>query len=114
MFKRLDPRGPTVLGFNQLFLASAITLYAAWNIYRCLAHPKAILSELDMEALTQFGITEKTVALWAVIFYSAVIAATWITQGLTALYYFSRRKHLDAYITSTPQWIHDLQRAQQP
>jgi len=114
MLKRLDLRGPALLGFNQLLLATAISAYAGWAIYCCLKSPQDQLPGLDAadaaEVAKMFGPLLRDLPI---IIYGAVIAATWIAQGLTAIYYFSRRRHLDAYLASTPQWIHDLQRAQQ-
>jgi hypothetical protein len=43
--------------------------------------------------------------------YGSVMLVAIIGPGLTALYYFSRKKYLQAYVANTPQWILDLQRA---
>ena len=42
--------------------------------------------------------------------YGGLIAATLIFQGINALYYFTRRKHVEAYVSETPEWVVDLQR----
>ena len=41
--------------------------------------------------------------------YGSVIALSVIFQGGNALYYFTRRKHVEAYVAETPAWIRDLQ-----
>jgi hypothetical protein len=33
-----------------------------------------------------------------------------VFQGVNAIYYFTRRRHVEAYIAQTPEWIRDLQR----
>ena len=42
--------------------------------------------------------------------YGGLIAGTLIFQGLNSLYYFTRRKHVEAYLRETPQWVVELQR----
>ncbi len=42
--------------------------------------------------------------------YGSVILFSIIFQGGTAWYYFTRSRHIRAYISETPQWIIDLQR----
>jgi hypothetical protein len=42
--------------------------------------------------------------------YGTVIVLSGVFQGLNALYYFTRRKHVTAYVQNTPAWVLDLQR----
>jgi hypothetical protein len=42
--------------------------------------------------------------------YGTVIVLSIIFQGLTACYYFTRRKYVEAYVRETPQWVLDVQR----
>lgn len=42
--------------------------------------------------------------------YGMVIVLSVLFQGLNAFYYFSRRKHVEAYLQQTPEWVVDLQR----
>ena len=42
--------------------------------------------------------------------YGTVIVLSAIFQGLNAFYYFTRRKHVEAYVKITPGWALDLQR----
>ena len=42
--------------------------------------------------------------------YGTVIVLSAIFQGLNAFYYFTRRKHVEAYVQETPDWVLDLQR----
>ena len=43
-------------------------------------------------------------------FYGTVIALSVIVQGLTAAYYFTRRKHVEACLRDTPAWALDVER----
>ena len=43
--------------------------------------------------------------------YGTLIAVAIFAQGGTALYYFTREKHLRQYIQTTPPWIIEMQRA---
>jgi hypothetical protein len=43
-------------------------------------------------------------------FYGTVIALSAVFQGLNAFYYFTRRKHIDAYLRETPVWVQEIQR----
>ncbi len=50
----------------------------------------------------------------AVAFYGTIILLSAIFQGLNALYYFTRRKHVNAYLRETPKWVVNLQRMTPP
>jgi len=41
---------------------------------------------------------------------TGLIAVALLVQGGTALYYFSRQKHLLRYLQQTPPWIQQMQR----
>jgi succinate dehydrogenase/fumarate reductase cytochrome b subunit len=42
--------------------------------------------------------------------YGTVIVLSVVFQGLNAVYYFTRRKHVSDYVRETPDWVLDLQR----
>jgi hypothetical protein len=44
-------------------------------------------------------------------FYGTVIALSLVFQGGNAIYYFTRRKCVVAYLQQTPQWVRDFHRA---
>ena len=41
--------------------------------------------------------------------YGGVIVLSALFQGGTALYYFSRRRHVEDFIAETPAWVRDVQ-----
>jgi hypothetical protein len=111
---QFDRSAAMSLGWNQLALLAIIVVYCLWAIQSNLNEAKAVTAELgaysDLESV--LGSPEQIESLARKIvflFYGAVIAASVVFQGLTALYYFSRRKHIDAYIADTPEWIRQLQ-----
>lgn len=112
--RALDPRAPRRLAWNQVVLCGALCAYCGWNLCNALASgPGAAIEGLpagsgaedllaDVDAMTR-GIT--------VMVYAAAIVACVLVQGLTALYYASRARHLREYIKGTPSWVIDVQRA---
>ena len=48
---------------------------------------------------------------WLVVgFYGTVIALIAVFQGLNAIYYFTRRKHVESYVRETPAWVLEIER----
>lgn len=47
---------------------------------------------------------------WALRDVGIVILVSVLFQGLNAIYYFTRRKHVDAYVQNTPEWVLNLNR----
>jgi hypothetical protein len=110
---QFDPSAATFLGWNQLGLLAIVVVYSLWAIQSNLNEAKSITAELsaysDVETVLGTPGEIETLARQIVfLFYGSVIAASVIFQGLNAIYYFSRRKHIDAYVTNTPEWIRQL------
>ncbi len=116
---QFDPRAAGILGWNQLLLLAMMVGYCAWSIYANLYGANSVTEQLK-------GIAELESALGSldgvdvfarhlvVVLYGTVIALSVVFQGVTALYYFTRRKHVENYIAETPQWIRELQRSANP
>ena len=80
--------------------------------------PEIWIAVAERTGIPQLRLTTRDVAdydeliRWIVIaVYGTVMTIAIIGPGLTALYYYTRTRHIDAYIHQTPQWILDLQRA---
>ncbi len=113
--RRLDGRWTKWLGFNQLILAAFIIL-CAWQFTQGLkGNDEEIVQIGNSFGLGVDADSAKAAAdmvkqfIWLV--FGAVVAASVLAQGSMALFYFSRRKHLDRYLQETPAWIIDLQRS---
>lgn len=111
--QQLDTQGPQTLGINQLICCVLIALYCGVKLYAAMTGPGAYAQSIEetpelasmlepMEGLLQTA----TLATYALILIVGVAA-----QGLTAWYYFSRKKHLDDYRQETPAWVIELDQA---
>ena len=114
-----DPAAAKTLGWNQLGLLGLIIVYCLWSIYTGLNDAGALAAELqsmpDLQA--SLGSTDQLDSLYRLIvvgLYGTVIVLSIVFQGLNALYYFTRRRHLEAYVRETPAWVIDLERAKHP
>ena len=54
---------------------------------------------------------EDLTRMLSVAVYGGVIAFALFAQGGMALYYFTRGKHVRAYLAETPAWVVTVQRA---
>jgi len=116
---RFDPSAPVLLGWNQVGLMTLIIVYCLWMLFVSCASagPFAAQVETNPEladaagSLNQFDQLYKGIAA---IVYGTVIVLTVIFQGLNALYYFTRCKHVKAYVQETPEWVLDIQRIMTP
>ncbi len=112
---QFDRDSPAFLGWNQVGFLALIILYCTWMLGVGLTSEDPFLAELkaNPEIQAVFGSPvelDQTYRLLVVAFYGAVIVLSVVFQGLSALYYFSRRKYVEAYLRDTPEWVLDLQR----
>jgi hypothetical protein len=111
--KKFDPAAPQALALNQAFLAVAVIASACWSLYAALgdansAQIKEVTDAVGVDAASIAGMY--TLAIKAV--HYALIAGTLLAQGLTGLYYWTRKKLITTYLAETPSWVVDLQRQQ--
>ncbi|MCL2641218.1 MAG: hypothetical protein FWD53_10265 [Phycisphaerales bacterium] len=115
--KKLDPAAPALLACNQGVLFAAITVYAIYNWCRA-GSLAAMLGQVIGDPSLLAGLPElavfteqvQQIVQWVPpLLYGGLILGSFFAQGLTALYYFTRRSVLRAYLESTPGWVLDLQ-----
>ncbi len=116
MLLSFKPRGAALLGWNQVGLLGLIVGYCLWMIVAGLVGPSPYESELQAypELKSVLGSPEQLRRLTQTLVlavYGSVIGLSGIFQGLNAVYYFTRRKHIDAYLQKTPPWVVTLQRS---
>ncbi len=113
LLRALDLRAPKLLGLNQIALGAVIVAYCAWSLIAELAGPGTYAQTIQEhpELADVLGETDGLVRLIVVLVYGSVIALTIPYQALMAWYYLSRTKHIQTYISQTPQWVTDLERA---
>lgn len=122
--RRLEPGGATLLGKNQLFLGLCLFLYAAWNLLLIAAgkthfNLSSLGSTADLSAaglsssdLDSLGLGDQSNLIKMIEYglYGGVAAFAIVVQGLTALYYFSRRKFIAEYLGRTANWVLEMQK----
>ncbi|MFI5379662.1 MAG: hypothetical protein ACHRHE_10220 [Tepidisphaerales bacterium] len=111
--RRLDPAAIRTLACNQLALGSLLILYALFSLYVQFTGPgvyaQAAASDPALaDALRPFESLSRALSLGV---YALVILIAIFAQGGLALFYFSRARHLHAYLAQTPPWIIRLHQA---
>ncbi|MGI8978435.1 MAG: hypothetical protein ACR2FY_04350 [Pirellulaceae bacterium] len=111
-----DPKAATLLGWNQVGFLGLIIVYSLWMIVEGLTGPGPLSKELEQypelqQALGSQEEFQRFYQLIIVAIYGTVIALSAVFQGLNALYYFTRSRHILAYLRETPGWIVEMQRA---
>ena len=113
---QFDPRAAAILGWNQLLLLAMMLVIVRGRFTANLYGANSVTDQLqgiaELEsALGSLDGIDVLVRHVVVVIYGSVIALSVVVQGLTALYYFTRRKHVEYYVAETPQWIRELQRS---
>ncbi len=93
---RFDPRGPRLLGWNQLGLMGLLVAYCLWSIYVGLTGTSPELDALIKQLGPLPGSSDDLKRTLTLAVYGGVIIGTIIFQGLNGLYYFTRTKHVQA------------------
>jgi hypothetical protein len=114
-----EPSAATLLGWNQLGLLAMIVVYCAWMLYSGLTGDSPLATQMEsLSGLEGAPLSAKDLndiyRLVVIALYGSVIVLSAIFQGLNALYYFTRRRRIEAYVRETPAWILDVQRASTP
>jgi hypothetical protein len=111
--KKLDPESTRRLGINQLVLCGILILYFLWCIHETSTgqgiFTQAIQS--DPSIAQSLGSDQSLINGISELFYELLIVVSLLAQGGMALYYFSRRKHVEAFLRETPAWIIDTLKA---
>lgn len=112
---KFDPTAAVLLGRNQLGFLLLIIGYCFWMIVQGLSSTGPFAAELAAkpELASALGPLDEFDHLYRFLvvgLYGTVIVLSAIFQGLTAFYYFSRRKYVEAYVQKTPAWVLDVQR----
>lgn len=102
LVRRLDGRGPLVLGLNQVFFGVCLCAYAGWQLWK---GPSAALtaaaSSGDPQVDALVAGLARTVHLSV---YGGVLACGVLVPGLTGLYYLTRAGALRRARAGAPEW----------
>jgi hypothetical protein len=108
-----DPRAATMLGWNQLGLLAAIVIYCLWMLSGTSAEAANAMSQFnsanERELLSMVGDLEGLYKTASLALYGGAIVLSVLFQGGNAIYYFTRRRHVEDFIAETPQWVRDVQ-----
>ncbi len=107
-----DDTAPFKLGLNQIALGVLVTLYCSWGIWHALTGPSPYDSHLTAggETARLVESIDQMNRAFTSVFYAILIGVSVIAQGCTALYYFTRRRHIIAYLEKTPEWVIEILR----
>jgi len=112
---QFDREAPAFLGWNQVGFLALIIAYCVWMLFTGLTGEGPFAAELKTkpELRAAFASLDGMDQLYRVLIaavYGTVIVLSVVFQGLNAVYYFTRRKHVSDYVRETPDWVLDLQR----
>lgn len=110
---QFDESAPTFLGWNQLGFLGLLVVYCLWMMLSGLTGPSPIAEEMNAkpELREILGSPEELDGIFRLVvagFYSLVIVLCTLFQGGNAIYYFTRRKPMQAYLISTPAWVREV------
>ena len=116
---KFDRKAPVFLGWNQVGFMAFIIVYCVWMLIIGLMSEGPFAAELKAKpelsvALDSVDELDQLYRILSTTVYGTVIILSGIFQGLNALYYFTRRKHVEVYVHNTPAWVLDLQRLTTP
>ena len=105
--RRFDLEAPRWLGYNQMALGVLLVAYGAWGLVHALVAASPYESYLAAggpvaEMLEPIDRLNRTITA---IVYLAVILGGIAAPAFGSVYYFTRRRHIVAYLEQTPDWI---------
>lgn len=114
-----EPRALLWLAGNQLLLLAAVAIYAGLQLKAALAGESSLVAELQrhpelammLSAIDDPALREMVSSMddmyrfGQLLVYCVLIGVTTVVQGGAALYYLSRRRHLQEFLASTPAWV---------
>ncbi len=105
--RRFDLEAPRWLGYNQIALGVLLVAYGAWGLVHALVAASPYESYLAAggqvaEILEPIDRLNRTITA---IVYLAVILGGMAAPAFGSVYYFTRRRHIVAYLEQTPDWI---------
>ena len=109
----LDPQAPRLLAWNQVVLGGMLLAYASyslWTIYTGRTDLQEQIAKYP-ELTDVMGDMDRLAKLMGLLVYGTLMSVAIFGQGGTALFYLSRKKHIEAYLRETPSWIVAAQRS---
>jgi hypothetical protein len=116
---QFDGEAPAFLGWNQIGFLALIAAYCCWMLFVGLTSEGPFAAEFEAKpelrvAFDSVDEFDQYYRILMTVVYGTGIVLSVIFQGLNAIYYFTRQKHVQAYVQQTPAWVIDLQRLASP
>lgn len=112
--RQLDHTVAKTLAYNQLALSAVLIIYALWSLHS-IPTMSSVSGELGQSAdLIDSSEVDSWLRMGWFLLYGTVIAVAVFGQGGTALYYFSREKHIRQYVQTAAPWVVEMQRSGGP
>jgi len=116
MLLAFEPKAAGRLGWNQIGFLGLITGYCLWSIvqgWRSNDAAGALLWSMpELRPLLESPeVAAASYLAMVLLVYGSVIVLSIIFLGLNAIYYFTRRKHIETYLRDTPPWVTQVLRA---
>lgn len=111
--RRMDAGAPRRLAINQGVLGLCLCAYGGWGIIKGLTGPSPLAETAAHypEVAQMLAGYDQLLTYGVAAFYGIFVVVSALATGATAMYYASRKKHIQAHLTSTPAWIVEVQRA---
>jgi hypothetical protein len=111
----LDPGAAKRLGWNQVALLTLVVGYCAWMLWLGLTGEAPMQKELEaspelQDTLGSLGDVDQLYRALVLVVYGTIFVVTVVVQGANSLYYFTRRKYVEAFLRDTPEWAVEMQR----
>jgi len=116
--RRAELGAASYLGWNQGAFVGVITFYCLFQMASFSTEEvksAAISPEVRLQLATMPGMAadiDRMIDRWAPYavygFYSLVMLVSALSQGATAVYYFSRRKYVETFNRQTPEWVRKI------
>ncbi|MCP4606645.1 MAG: hypothetical protein GY847_40085 [Proteobacteria bacterium] len=114
--RRADPAAARILGRNQLALLGLIVLYCVVQMVvfspeqaQTEAISPEVRSQLDAMMPGMSEAVDAEIGHWAPLvtygFYGLIILLSLVFQAGMALYYFTRKRYIEAFNEQTPKWV---------
>ena len=115
MMRRAEAPAAAFLARNQMIFLGLILLYCAWQIvhFSMAGVEGSLLSPEVQRQLSQLGemreLVDEQLQFWGALvtygFYGLLAVLSILFQGGLALYYFTRKAHIERYNRNTPPWV---------
>lgn len=105
LLRKMEARGASVLGWNQILLGAIIIAYALWSLKSAIGNPalKSITQGTGDPQIDAIASQLTTAVTWAL--YGSMAVVGLVVPGLTAIYYFTRGPLVTRFRRETPEWV---------